>query len=178
MVEPAPATDEPLANDGECELAIGRLGEIDRELAKIEAAKSAAVARETSTAEQKATPLQAERLLLTSRVEAYCVENRPRLTDNGSTKTATFKSGTAAWKKAKDRVVVDETRIGKILEALKEKGLKRMIRVTEAINKTAIANEPDKVKGIRGLSIEEGAEVFSVTPVAAPLADTAPPPAA
>ena len=175
MVESAASDIDELADDAACEAAIGRLGEIERELAKIEAAKSAAVARETSNAEAKATPLQSEQLVLTSRVEAFCVANRKRLTDDGRKKTVTFKSGEACWKKLRGRVVLDDTLLEKIVAALKKKGLKRMIKVTETVIKTAVINEPDKVKGIRGLAIEEGAEAFSVTPIAAPLADTAPP---
>lgn len=171
MAESAPSR---IRTDEACDAAIARLGALDRELAAIEAAKAAAVAAASTAAESAATPLQDERSSLAASVEAWCAAERTRLTDAGKTKTVEFKAGTVAWRLGRKRVEIDETltTAEKIVAKLKELRLTRMIRVKEEPNKTAILNEPDKVKGIRGLRIIEGVETFSIEPVSATLAAT------
>lgn len=160
-----------LTDDAACEAAIARMGEIALQLAAIEQTKSMAVAAASNAAEDAASPLQAERAELEERVSVFCAANRERLTAGGS-KTVAFKTGAVSWRKGRDRVVYEESRLARIIAALRAKGLKRMIRVKEEINKTAIANEPDKIKGIAGLRIEPGEETFSIEPTSAPLAQT------
>jgi phage host-nuclease inhibitor protein Gam len=107
-------------------------------------------------------------------VESYCEQHRSRLTDNGKRKSAPFAAGEGIWRKGRSTVEIVEDLKEKVLSALKKKGLQRMIRVKEEINKTAVQNEAELVKGIKGLSVMPGAESFSVKPVGAELVERPP----
>jgi phage host-nuclease inhibitor protein Gam len=160
--------------DDDCEAMIARLGVLDRDLARIATAKAEAIAKAAGKAETEATPLQGERAEIEKAVSLYCAANRARLLAAGG-KTATFKSGEVAWRKGRDTVEIDETLTDKILAKLKDLGLKHMIKFSEAIVKSAILRQPDKVKGIRGIKIIDGAEEITIKPVSAELADVAGP---
>ncbi len=158
------------ADDEACATAIGRMGEIDRDLALIEATKSEAMQKAAATAETAADPLIAERADLFAKVKAYCEAHRTRLTDGGRSKTATFTAGTAAWKLGRLRVVVDTVLKDKVIALLKKRGLAELVRTKEDIDVTAVGKARDKVKGIKGLSFVEPTEDFSVSPISAELA--------
>jgi phage host-nuclease inhibitor protein Gam len=51
-----------------------------------------------------------------------------------------------------------------VIEALNRLGLSRFVRVKEELNKEAILNEPEAVKGVAGLSIKSGVEDFVIQP--------------
>jgi len=54
--------------------------------------------------------------------------------------------------------------VDSVIEALKQFGLARFIRVKEELNKDAILNEPAAVAGVAGLSIKSGVEDFVIQP--------------
>lgn len=51
-----------------------------------------------------------------------------------------------------------------VIEALKRLGLGKFVRTKEEINKEAILNEPDEVRGVAGLNVVTGVEDFVITP--------------
>lgn len=166
------ASPELFADDDACAAAIGRMGAIDVSLQRIAAAKSQAVATASVNAENQAKPLQEERGALEAKVAAYCAANRDRLTAGRTRQFAPFATGKGLWRKGKDKVVVDETKLDKIIAKLRELKLIRFIRTPDPeIDKTAIAKEPAAIKPVRGISIEPGKETFSVEPIAADLVE-------
>lgn len=69
--------------------------------------------------------------------------------------------GSLSWFKSK-RVVTTRA-IKSIIQSLKRRGLRKLIRVTEALNKDAIREHPELIKGTRGIAVESY-ELFSVKP--------------
>ncbi|WP_414832174.1 host-nuclease inhibitor Gam family protein [Afifella sp. YEN Y35] len=159
-------------DDTACAEAIARIGAIRADLARIETTKTKAVAKAAATAEEKASPLQEEEAGLVAAVEAYCARERKRLTDNGKSKTAEFKTGKVAWRKGQAKLLIDPTLEDKILDRLKK--LQGFTKTTVAIDKSAVKtsltdDKASPLKRIKGLSIEEPKETFSVTPTGAEL---------
>ena len=62
--------------------------------------------------------------------------------------------------------------IDKVIEALKDMGLKRFIRFKEEIDKEAILGDPDAVKYIKGIKIEQR-EDFVIVPFETELEEVA-----
>lgn len=51
-----------------------------------------------------------------------------------------------------------------VLETLARLGLSRFIRKVEEVNKAAILDEPDAVRGVAGITVVTGVEDFVITP--------------
>lgn len=51
-----------------------------------------------------------------------------------------------------------------VIEMLKRLGLTEFVRTKEEVNKEAILNQPDKVRGVAGLNVITGVEDFVITP--------------
>jgi phage host-nuclease inhibitor protein Gam len=168
--------DSPLASDAEAAADIARLGAIGHELARVETRKSEAVAAATKAAEDKATPLLAEKAALEKRVEAYCVAERARLTKKGETKTVEFSTGAVSWRTGVETVEFDRTLKKNILLALRKiPGFLKRFTVTKVeLSKTkmkaAIDTERAKLAKIRGVTFVPPGESFSIQPAGAELA--------
>ncbi|WP_128292027.1 host-nuclease inhibitor Gam family protein [Afifella aestuarii] len=169
-----PAKSMPIKNDAACAEAIARIGTIRADLARIETEKAKAVAKAAAAAEETASPLQEEEAGLVVAVEAYCAKERKRLTENGKSKTAEFKTGKVAWRKGQAKLVIDPALEDKILDKLKKlQGFtKTKIAIDRSAVKTSLTDDKaSPLKRIKGLSIEEAKETFSVTPTGAELAE-------
>ncbi len=166
----------PVTSDAAADAAIARMGQLARELSRIETTKAELIAAATATAEGEATPRIAERDRLEAKVAAWCAQERARLTGNGSTKTVGFSAGTVAWRLGRPTVEIDKALEEKILEALyRNRGFSRFIKVTETPSKSAMQNATDKEKAvlarIKGIRFVPGGEAFTITPAGAELAD-------
>lgn len=170
------AAPSPLTSDADCSNAIAVIGDIDRALRKIETDKSAAIARATAAAEDKATPLISRRAELEAKVTAYCAKERDRLTRDGETKTVDFASGKVAWRMGRPSVEIDDGLKEKILDALgRIRGFyDRFTTVKTDIAKAKLlaATDAEKVKlgKIRGVRFVPGSEGFSIEPAGGELA--------
>ena len=51
-----------------------------------------------------------------------------------------------------------------VIDLIKRLGLTRFIRTKEEVNKEAVLNEPDEVRGVAGLTVVTGVEDFVITP--------------
>lgn len=166
----------PLADDAACAEAIARMGQLDRDLAVIETAKSEAVEKAATLAEKSASPLLEERAALFERVKAYCEANRARLTDGGRRKTAPFQTGEAAWRLGRQRIEVDTPLKDKIIALFKRRGLLDLIRKSKedvdvpAVAK-ALAKDKTVLKGVKGITVHPPVESFFVEPITAELVD-------
>ncbi len=163
-------------SDEACAAAITRIGELDRDLLRVEATKSAAVARASAEAEGRAAPLQAERAALSDQVVAYAAEHRSRLTDGGKRQNAPFATGKVEWRKGKATVQADPALVEKAIARITTLGLTRFLRIKTELDKVAILKEPALLKEnrIRGITIVPGQESVSVSPTAAELAERVP----
>ncbi|EDF8918458.1 host-nuclease inhibitor Gam family protein [Salmonella enterica] len=140
---------------------IKKIGDIQRELTRIEADANDQIAVIMNQNTPKIEALRAELDVLQKGVQTWCEANRNSIT-KGSSKTANLITGEVAWRTKPDSVSIKGAEL--VLEALKKLKLDRFIRRKEEINKDAILADKKAVENIKGISIVSGKEVFSITP--------------
>ncbi len=140
---------------------IKKIGDIQRELTRIEADANDQIAAIMNQNTPKIEALRAELDVLQKGVQTWCEANRSSIT-KGSSKTANLITGEVAWRTKPDSVSIKGAEL--VLEALKKLKLDRFIRRKEEINKDAILADKKAVENIKGISIVSGKEVFSITP--------------
>ena len=142
-------------------MKIRELGDAQRELARTRADMNDEIAEITETF---ASDIEAGRELITELqegIQAWCEAHRAELCP-GRVKTANLVTGEVCWRQRPPSVGVR----GKdaVLEALRNFGLLRFVRVTEEVNREAILAEPEAVAGIAGITVNTGVEDFVITP--------------
>ncbi|EBD4871294.1 host-nuclease inhibitor protein Gam [Salmonella enterica subsp. enterica serovar Stanley] len=140
---------------------IKKIGDIQRELTRIEADANDQIAVIMNQNTPKIEALRAELDVLQKGVQTWCEANRSSIT-KGSSKTANLITGEVSWRTKPDSVSIKGAEL--VLEALKKLKLDRFIRRKEEINKDAILADKKAVENIKGISIVSGKEVFSITP--------------
>ena len=97
-------------------------------------------------------------------VQAWCEAHRVELCGENDKlgKTANFVTGTVQWRQRPPSVSIRGAET--VMETLERMGLGRFVRNKPEINKEAMLNEPDVVRGIAGVKIVTGVEDFVVTP--------------
>ncbi|MDJ5401964.1 host-nuclease inhibitor Gam family protein [Salmonella enterica] len=140
---------------------IKKIGDIQRELTRIEADANDQIAVIMNQNTPKIEALRAELDVLQKGVQTWCEANRSSIT-KGDSKTANLITGEVAWRKNPDSVNLKGVSI--VIETLKKLKLDRFIRRKEEVNKDAILADREAVKGITGISISSGKETFSITP--------------
>ncbi|ECW1082315.1 host-nuclease inhibitor protein Gam [Salmonella enterica] len=140
---------------------IKKIGDIQRELTRIEADANDQIAVIMNQNTPKIEALRAELDVLQKGVQTWCEANRSSIT-KGSSKTANLITGEVSWRTKPDSVSIKGVEL--VLEALKKLKLDRFIRCKEEINKDAILADKKAVENIKGISIVSGKEVFSITP--------------
>lgn len=151
----------PQSHD-DCAADINTIGRLSREITVTQAAMNDEIAAITDRYTAAFTPLQEQVKSLTAGVQSYCEANRDDLTVNGKTKSGQFVTGTVMWRQKPPSVSVRG--VEAVIEALKQFGLNRFVRVKEELNKEAILNEPAAITGVAGLSIKKGVEDFVIEP--------------
>ncbi|EBW7149646.1 host-nuclease inhibitor protein Gam [Salmonella enterica subsp. enterica serovar Coeln] len=140
---------------------IKKIGDIQRELTRIEADANDQIAVIMNQNTPKIEALRAELDVLQKGVQTWCEANRSSIT-KGNSKTANLITGEVSWRTKPDSVSIKGVEL--VLEALKKLKLDRFIRRKEEINKDAILADKKAVENIKGISIVSGKEVFSITP--------------
>lgn len=140
---------------------VARIGTLQRELARVEAAMNDELAACRQRWEEAAEPLRQQAAALTQGVQTWAEANRDVLTQSGKVKTAALTTGELVWRMRPPSVRV--TGAEAVLDALRRLGLKRFIREKEEVNKEAILNEPEAVAHVPGIAISQG-EDFVVVP--------------
>lgn len=141
--------------------AVAAIGEAQRELRRIEAEMNDELARIREAYEAAAEPHRAVVSSLTEGVRVWAEANRNALTQGGKVKTAALSTGELRWRLHPPSVRL--TKPEAVIEALRNLGLTRFIRVKEEVDKEAILAEPDGVKGVKGIAINRP-ETFEVVP--------------
>lgn len=151
----------------DCAKDIKTLGELRRDIARETADMNDAIAKLAKAAEPKLQALQKRIDTLQKGVQIYCEAHRDELT-GGKLKSANLVTGTVGWKFRPPSVKVSG--VEAVIAFLKTCGLQRFVRTKEEINKEAILNEPDAVRGVAGVTIQSEIEDFYIEPfeIAAP----------
>lgn len=140
---------------------IKKIGDIQRELTRIEAGANDQIAVIMNQNTPKIEALRAELDVLQKGVQTWCEANRSSIT-KGSSKTANLITGEVAWRTKPDSVSIKGVEL--VLETLKKLKLDRFIRRKEEVNKDAVLADKKAVENIKGISIVSGKETFSITP--------------
>lgn len=143
--------------------AIFKIGAAQRELKTLEL-EYEAITAEFRAKHQPTIDAIKERVKdLSEGVQTWCEAHRVEITDNGKVKFANLVTGEVKWRQNPPSVRV--TKAEQVIEALRGFGLDRFIRPGKPeVNKDAILEEPDAVKGVAGISILTGVEQFEIVP--------------
>lgn len=148
---------------GDCALHIKKMGDVQRDFERMRAEMNDAIADITQRYQPNLELLDAQCQALAKGIQTWCEANRATLCENGG-KTANLVTGEVSWRQRPPSVSV--TGADSVMETLRRMQLERFVRTKDEINKYAILNYPDAVRGIAGISIVTGVEDFAITPFA------------
>jgi len=179
------ATNVPQSKDA-CAQDLFRLGDLQRERARLASEMNDAIAAIAATAQPRLDALQADIDALFNGIQAWCEAHRAEITNNLKVKTANLLTGEVVWRINNPSCNVRGEEL--VLQTLKKCGLHSYIRTSEAVNKEAViathmaartitteeaaasAEKRQVLDDWRGLSlvpglkVTSGVETFSVTP--------------
>lgn len=151
--------------------SVTQVGELQRQVTRLEADMNDRIAAIKTAFEQQAEPL---RIALDEKIQGlqiWAEANRAALTGGDKTKTVDLGTGVLKWRLRPPSVRL--TGVEAIIAVLKQRGLRRFLRIKEEINKDALAAERDVAIGIPGVAIGSEGEDFIVEPAEMKLAEGA-----
>lgn len=146
----------------DCAAWIKELGDLQRNLARLEAQMNDEIAAITQAYQPRIEALRDRVAAKQAGIHTWAEAHRDILTDHGRTKSANLVTGLVQWRLRPPSVAIHGVEAA--LENLKRLGLTRFIRVKEEPNKEAMLAEPEVVRGVVGISIVSGVEDFVVAP--------------
>lgn len=141
---------------------IKTIGDVQREITRLETEMNDEIGAVTERYAGPVDDLKKRLTVLQSGVQGWCEAHRAELTDNNKVKFANLVTGEVQWRCRPPSVTVRGAE--SVLELLKVKGLERLIRTKEEVNKEAILNEPEAVEGLPGVTINRDIEDFAIVP--------------
>jgi phage host-nuclease inhibitor protein Gam len=147
---------------GEVAAYIKQIGDLQRQLGRAQAEMNDSIAHITASYQPTLETYQTQLAGLQEGVQSWCEANRADLTSEGKTKTANLITGEVQWRQRPPSVRISKSEV--VLETLARLGLSRFIRTVQEVNKAAILDEPDAVKGVAGIAVVKGVEDFVITP--------------
>ena len=155
-------TELPPQNREDCAAWIKDLGDLQRNLARLETQMNDEIAAITQNYQPRIEALKTNIAAKQTGIHIWAEAHRDSLTEHGKTKTANLVTGLLQWRLRPPSVSLRG--VEAVLENLKRLGLTRFIRIKEEPNKEAMLNEPEVVQGIAGIHIVTGVEDFVVAP--------------
>lgn len=156
----APSTVQVPQSKADCANDIRAIGDLQRDLARIEASLNDQIAEITAKAAPQIDAMRERLQALQAGVQTWCEAHRVEICGKG--KTANLVTGEVNWRQRPPRVSI--TKEDDVIQRLRGLGLFRFIREKEEVNKEAILAEPSEVAGIKGIKVVTGAEYFVITP--------------
>lgn len=152
---------------------IKAIGDLQRELGRIEADINDQIADITKKAAPRIEQLRERLTELQAGVQTWCEANRVEICGKG--KSANLITGEVSWRMRPPSVSVPRAgdKLDEAINRLRGLGLLRFIRVKEEINKEAILAEPAEVAGVKGIKVVSGVEDFVITPFEVEVGETA-----
>lgn len=145
----------------DCAAYIKNLGDVQRDFERSKAEMNDAIAHLTQRFAPVLEAQQARMTALQGGIQTWCEANRATLCE-GPLKHANLVTGEVAWRQRPPSVAIRGA--DAVMETLQRMGLGRFIRTKNEVNKEAMLNEPDAVRGIAGITLVTGVEDFSITP--------------
>ncbi|OCG45800.1 host-nuclease inhibitor protein Gam [Gilliamella sp. Choc4-2] len=142
--------------------AIKYLGDIQRELIRLETEMNDKIAEITASYSSSIEVLKKKSVEIQKGIQIWCEANRDELTNGGKVKSANLVTGEVQWRNRPPSCTIRGSE--SVIEALKELKLTRFIRTKEEINKEAILNEPNAVAHVPGITIKKDVEDFAIVP--------------
>jgi len=149
------------SSKAEADLALARIGELQRQRIGIMTEAEARISELNEEARQATAPIDTEIDDLVKNLAHYAEYNRADLTENGKTKTVTFTHGTLQWRLTPVAITVKS--VDEVLARLRALDLTRFIRTKYEVNKEAMGAEPEVAVSVEGVSFSRH-EDFVVTP--------------
>lgn len=146
----------------DCAADIRTIGDLSRQLTVAQAEMNDAIAEITERYQPVLEGIKEQIKPLQAGVQVWCEANRHDLTRGGKVKTASFVTGEVQWRQRPPSVSVRG--VEAVMNALDKLDLGHFIRSKREINKEAILNEPETVRGVPGITIVTGVEDFIITP--------------
>ena len=141
---------------------IRTIGDVQRELTKMEAAMNDEIAEITDRYSGPLNELKKRLEAMQAGVQAWCEAHRLELTNGGKVKSANLITGEVQWRTRPPSITIRGA--DSVLDTLRTLNLSQFIRTKDEINKEAMLNEPEKVKGIAGITYNSGIEDFAIVP--------------
>lgn len=139
----------------DAETLLAEIGSAQRRVTEIEAAMNDRLSAIKAEFEQQAAPFNDAITAKFASLQVWAEANREELL-TGRSKTVRLATGELNWRRTPPSVRIQGAEV--VMENLKKLGLGDLIRTKEEINKDAILNEPERVDGIKGISISQREE--------------------
>ncbi|MFG0603456.1 host-nuclease inhibitor Gam family protein [Delftia sp. WSY_4] len=148
----------------DCAGYIRQIGDLQREFERRRGEMNDAIAAITQNHQPTLEALSARITLLQEGVQSWCEAHRVELCGENDKlgKTANFVTGTASWRLRPTSVSIRGAET--VIKTLERMNLQRFVRNKAEVNKEAILNEPEAVRGIVGIKLVSGVEDFIVQP--------------
>ncbi len=141
---------------------IRKIGDLQRDFTRAQAEMNDAIAAITHNFQPRLDAIGEQLKNLQDGVQGYCEAHRVELTDGGRVKTSNLITGEIQWRQRPPSVSVRGA--DSVIDTLFRLSLGRFVRVKNEVNKEAILNEPDAVRGVAGITVVTGVEDFVITP--------------
>lgn len=158
-----PAATRVPQNKAECANDIKALGDVQRQFERSRAEMNDAIAHITKKFASVLEAQTTQMIALQTGIQTFCEANRAALL-GGNGKTANFVTGEVSWRQRPPSVTIRGA--DSVIETLTRMNLSRFVRTKLEVNKEAMLNEADAVRGIAGITVVTGVEDFSITPFA------------
>ena len=133
------------------------IGELQREITRRETALNDEIAALKARYQQEVTPLNEQIEAEFQGLHAWAEASKADLL-TGRAKSLKMATGELGWRTNPPKVVVRGPEA--VVENLKRLGLTEFVRVREEPNKEAILNDPERVAGVKGITITQVEEFF------------------
>lgn len=138
------------------------IGELGREIARLEADMNDELAATKERFERAAAPKKQALEEKTEGLKIWAEANRTALTGGDKTKTVNLGTGVLKWRQRPPSVTLRG--VEAIIERLKTLSLTRFLRTKEEVDKEAMQREPEVARTVAGVSIGSAGEDFIVEP--------------
>lgn len=141
---------------------VREIGDLNRQVARIQADMNDRLAEIKEQAEREAAPLGDRVRDLTEGLRIWCEANRARLTDGMKRKFADLGTGRIEWRLAPPKVTIKGVEAA--IAAIKTLGALEFLRTKTEIDKEAMLRDREKARLVPGVTIGSEGENFSVEP--------------